>query len=88
MYTAKLTSESQLTLPAPVRKSLGVDNGDQVVFIESEYDYVILNAKDFKMQKRLAWKELRDSFEGAAEEADWKDIDDVSAYIKEMRKEE
>lgn len=88
MYTAKLTSEGRLTLPAPVRKSLGVDDEDQVVFIESRYGYVILNAKDLKMQKRLAWKELRDSFEGAAEEAGWKDIDDVSEYIKEMRKEE
>lgn len=40
------------------------------------------------MQKQLAWKELRDSFEGAAEEAGWRDIDNVSAYIKEMRKED
>lgn len=87
MFTAKLTSKGQLTLPAPIRKSLEVGEGDQVVFVESEYGYIVMNPNDLKMQKRLTWKELRDSFEGAAEEAGWKDIDDVVAYIKEMRKE-
>lgn len=35
MYTAKLTSEGRLILPAPVLKNLGVGDGGQVVFIES-----------------------------------------------------
>ena len=31
---AKITSKGQITLPATVRKALGVDRGDDIVFIE------------------------------------------------------
>ena len=36
MYMAKLTSKSQLTVPAAVRKALGLKPGDKLVFLASE----------------------------------------------------
>lgn len=36
MPTASITSKGQITIPAPVRKALGVDTGDRVQFIEVE----------------------------------------------------
>lgn len=32
-YTATVTSKGQLTLPAPLRRQLGIEPGDQVVFV-------------------------------------------------------
>lgn len=34
MSTATLTSKGQITIPAVVRSSLGVDSGDRVEFVE------------------------------------------------------
>ncbi len=34
MTTANLTSKGQITIPAAVRQSLGVDTGDRVEFVE------------------------------------------------------
>ena len=34
MTTATLTSKGQITIPAAVRKSLGVETGDRVEFVE------------------------------------------------------
>jgi antitoxin PrlF len=36
MSTATITSKSQITIPADVRKSLGVESGDRVEFVEIE----------------------------------------------------
>jgi AbrB family looped-hinge helix DNA binding protein len=33
MYKAKITSKGQITLPAELRKALGVDTGDSIMFI-------------------------------------------------------
>jgi antitoxin PrlF len=36
MYKAKITSKGQITLPAELRKDLGVEPGDGVVFLPAE----------------------------------------------------
>lgn len=36
MSTATVTSKGQITIPAPVRASLGVDSGDRIEFVEVE----------------------------------------------------
>jgi antitoxin PrlF len=36
MYRAKITSKGQITLPAELRKALGVEPGDGVVFLPAE----------------------------------------------------
>jgi antitoxin PrlF len=34
MSTATLTSKGQITIPAPVRASLGVESGDRIEFVQ------------------------------------------------------
>jgi antitoxin PrlF len=36
MTTATLTSKGQVTIPKPVRDSLGIDSGDRIEFVETE----------------------------------------------------
>lgn len=42
MYKAKVTSKGQITLPAEVRKALGVEPGGKVVFFAGENGEFIL----------------------------------------------
>ena len=45
MATAALTSKGQLTIPISIRKKLGLQPGDQVLFIEREDGEVVVRAK-------------------------------------------
>jgi AbrB family looped-hinge helix DNA binding protein len=36
MYKAKVTSKGQITIPAGVRKSMGLNPGEKIVFFEGE----------------------------------------------------
>jgi AbrB family looped-hinge helix DNA binding protein len=42
MYKAKITSKGQITIPAGVRKSMGVKPGEKVAFFEGEDGEFIL----------------------------------------------
>ena len=44
--SSKISSQNQITLPADVRKKLGVKPGDKVVFIEEDDKIVIRSLKD------------------------------------------
>jgi AbrB family looped-hinge helix DNA binding protein len=47
MATAVLTSKGQVTIPAEVRRRMGIDSGDRIEFIEQEDGrYVIEPAVD------------------------------------------
>ena len=45
MPTAAVTSKGQITIPAEVRKKLGLKPGDRVRFIEGEHGEYILRPK-------------------------------------------
>jgi AbrB family looped-hinge helix DNA binding protein len=45
MATAALTSKGQLTVPISIRKKLGLQPGDQVLFVEREDWEVVVRAK-------------------------------------------
>jgi AbrB family looped-hinge helix DNA binding protein len=45
MASAAVTSKGQITIPAEVRKKLGLKPGDQVTFIEGEHGEFILRPK-------------------------------------------
>lgn len=87
MYTAKITSKGQITLPVEVRRKLNLKEGDRIVIMESGGGFVFLNAEDVVARNQLAWKTVREEFKGAAQKAGWNDVDDVVRDIKEMRKE-
>jgi AbrB family looped-hinge helix DNA binding protein len=46
METAKVTSKGQITIPADIRKELGLDTGDRLAFLKYGNKYVILNEKN------------------------------------------
>jgi AbrB family looped-hinge helix DNA binding protein len=58
MATASVTSKGQITIPAEVRKDLGLKTGDQVSFIKGENGEYILKPKTgsiMDMEGILKW---------------------------------
>ena len=52
METAKITSKGQITIPVEIRKKLGVDTGDQLVFIEKDGAVMIVKADNINALAR------------------------------------
>ena len=81
MELTKITLRGQITIPAEIRKKLGVKDGDKVVFIEENGRIVMENSV------RLALRDVQGAFLGEAERLGLKDERDVVAMVKEVRKE-
>ncbi|MCL2201761.1 MAG: AbrB/MazE/SpoVT family DNA-binding domain-containing protein [Oscillospiraceae bacterium] len=81
MELAKITMRGQITIPAQIRRRLGVRDGDKVIFLEENGRVIIENAA------MIALKHAQDAFSGEAERAGLNSEDDVVAMIKEMRHE-
>ena len=82
MQTAKITSKGQITLPLQIRKSLNLNEGDRVAFVEKDGRFELVNSN------YLAFERVREAFDGEAEKLGIKTIDDVVEIIKRMRKEQ
>jgi len=81
MELAKITSKGQITIPVAIRKKLGVKDGDKVLFIQEGEKIVMMNASI------TALLEAQKSFEGAADELDIKNEQDIVDMVKEIRAE-
>lgn len=81
MELAKVTSKGQITIPAAIRKRLGVKDGDKVLFVEEGSRIVMMNAS------LNALREAQKAFEGVAEELGLQDEQDVVDMVKEIRAE-
>ncbi|MDR2572061.1 MAG: AbrB/MazE/SpoVT family DNA-binding domain-containing protein [Oscillospiraceae bacterium] len=81
MDVARVSVKGQVTIPIEIRRRLGIREGDKVIFMEKDDNIVILNSN------RLAWKELQQAFDGAAEEAGFETEQDVVDFCKEIRNE-
>ena len=79
--SAKVMAKGQVTIPADVRKALGVAEGDRVSFVVDGNSVRIVNAAIFAMQM------LQSEFSGEAEKIGLTSDDDVMALVKEIRKE-
>jgi AbrB family looped-hinge helix DNA binding protein len=79
MELAKITSKGQITLPIAIRRSLKLNDGDKIAFIEQNGQYVLANPTV------LAFENVRAAFEGEAERLGLEDEDDVVALVKEVR---
>ena len=80
MELAKLTSKGQITIPRDVREKLKLKTGDKVLFLEENNRYFLQNSNS------IVLSEFQKSMEGAAKEAGFNDPDDVTIYIKNLRK--
>lgn len=81
MEVAKVTSNGQVTIPVEIRKKLGINNGDKVLFMEESGRIYMLNSS------MIALREAQKEFAGEADRLGLKDDDDVMKMIKEFRKE-
>lgn len=81
MELAKITSKGQITIPIAIRKLLGLQEGDKVVFVEEGNKVVLMNAST------SALVEAQKAFEGVATELGIKNEQDVVEMVKEIRAE-
>ena len=81
MELAKITSKGQITLPITIRRSLKLNNGDKVAFIEKDGQFILANPT------MLAFENAQQAFNGEADRLGLKSIEDVVALVKEVRSE-
>lgn len=79
--SAKVMAKGQVTIPADVRKALGVSEGDRVSFVVDGDDVRIVNAAVFAM------KMLQKGLEGQAQKLGLESDEDVNNLMKEIRHE-
>ncbi len=81
MNLAKISANGQITVPAEIRRLLGLKPGDKILFFQkTNGEVVVKNASSqaiYKAQK---------AFEGVAEQMDVYNEDDVQALIDKVRK--
>lgn len=82
MELAKITKRGQITIPVEIRKKLGVQEGDKVIFLEDNGRIIIGNAA------LAALKLAQNAFEGEAERVGLEDEQDVVDLVKDIRREE
>ena len=77
---ARISVKGQVTIPIAVRKTLGLKEGDKVVFAQQGDNIVLLNSN------RLAFKEFQSGMAGEAERVGWAGEQDVVDFCKEIRR--
>ncbi len=81
MELARITSKGQITLPIAIRRKLGLEKGDKVVFLEDQGRIVLLKST------AVALLELRKDMEGEADKVGLANEDAIIREIREIRKE-
>jgi len=81
MEIAKVTSKGQITIPIAIRKSLGLREGDKVLFMEQDGRVMMVNSSVDTLLK------AQEAFAGEAERAGLEDEDDVVEMMRQFRKE-
>jgi len=79
MELAKITSKGQITIPISIRRSLKLNDGDKVAFIEKDGQYILVNPT------MLAFQNAQNAFVGEAERLGLENVDDVVVMVKEVR---
>lgn len=80
MNLAKLSANGQITVPAEIRRLLGLKSGDKILFFQNQGgEVVVSNASATAIRKAQA------AFAGLAEELGVADEDDVQGLVDEVR---
>lgn len=80
MELAKVTLRGQITIPADIRKKLGIQDGDKVLFVEENGRIVMENAA------LAALKIAQNAFRGEANRLGLESEQDVVNMVKEVRR--
>lgn len=75
-----VSSKGQVTIPASVRRAIGVRAGDKILFVRRDDGTVSL----FN-QNMVAMRAAIEAFSGAAEEAGIGSEEDITALVREAR---
>lgn len=78
MELAKVTSKGQITIPATIRKLLGVKDGDKVLFVQEGSKVIMMNASV------NALMEAQKAFQGMARELGVNDEQNIVDMVKEI----
>jgi len=81
MEVAKISSKGQITIPVSVRNKLKLKAGDKIVIFEENGRFY------FENSAMLAFKRAENAFSGEAENAGFKNEEEMQDYMKEIRKE-
>lgn len=80
MNLARVSANGQITVPAEIRRLLGIKSGDKILFFQNPNGEVVINNASaqaiYKAQK---------AFEGVAEKMGVENEDDVQALVDEIR---
>ena len=80
MNLPRVSSNGQITVPAEIRRLLGIKSGDKILFFQNSNGEVVINNASaqaiLKAQKAVA---------GAAEQMGVESEDDVQALVDEVR---
>lgn len=68
MVAAAVTSKHQITIPAPVRRRLGLRRGDRIAFIPDQHGNFTLSKSSEKISDGFARKFVRHGKAGAAKD--------------------
>lgn len=80
MNLAKVSGNGQITVPAEIRRLLGLKGGDKILFFQKQDgEVVISNASSQAIKKAQA------AFSGAAKMLDVSDDNDIQALVNEVR---
>ncbi len=81
MDIARVTSNGQITIPADIRRRLNINDGDKVLFMESDEGVLMLNSSV------VAFKQFQKEMKGESERAGLLTEDDVVELCRGVRKE-
>jgi len=79
MELAKMTWKGQVTIPRDIRKKMNLKTGDKILFFEENDKFFLQNSNS------VVLSDFQKAMAGAAEEAGFKNTDDVMDYIKQLR---
>lgn len=80
MNLAKISSNGQITLPAEIRRLLGLKSGDKVLFFQKQNGEIVLSNASAK-----AIRKAQAAFTGAAEDMGISSENDIQALVNEAR---
>jgi len=80
MELAKITSKGQITIPRDIREKMNLKTGDKILFLEENGKFFMQNSNS------IVLSDFQKAMKGAAKEAGFSNPDDVTNYIKQLRK--
>jgi AbrB family looped-hinge helix DNA binding protein len=80
MELAKIKPNGQITIPKDVRKKMNLKTGDNILFFEENGKFFLQNSNS------VVLSDFQNEMKGAAKEAGFNSPNDVTKYIKQLRK--